>query len=204
MPRAPLSAGEIAAFRARAVEVAMRLFAEHGYEGVTLRTLAAELGVSPMTPYRYFADKDDIVASVRALAYERLADASEAAVEGVHDPLGRLLALARGIVRFALDQPHAYRHLFELTQPDAPPVGSAVPAGRAWTALHGTVRGAVDAGVLAGDPDTVAHLLWASLHGLVALHLAHKLVIGRTLDDLLDPMLEGLIRGHGPTTGATP
>lgn len=196
MPRAPLTDDEIAAFRARAVDVAMRLFAEQGYHGVTLRTIATELGVSPMTPYRYFSGKDDIVESVRGLAYERMADASAAAVDGVDDPRERLVALGHGLVGFALDQPHAYRHMFELTQPDAPPIGSVLEAGRGWETMRTAVVDAIDGGVVAGDPDTVAHLLWASLHGLIALHLAHKLVIGRTLTDLLDPMLDGLLRGH--------
>ena len=43
-----------------------------------MRQLAAELGVSPMTPYRYFEDKDAILAAVRATAFNRLAEALEA------------------------------------------------------------------------------------------------------------------------------
>jgi AcrR family transcriptional regulator len=199
MPRAGLSESEIAEFRTRLTEVALRLFAEQGYEGVTLRALAAELGVSPMTPYRYFADKDEIIQSVRQLAYDRMADAGEAAVRGIADPRERLLALGRGIVAFALAEPHAYRHMFELNQPDAPPpIGSVNPAGRGWAAIMETVRDAVEAGVLTGDPLTVAHLMWAGVHGLVTLHLAHKLVIGRTIEDLLEPLLEGLLRAHAP------
>lgn len=199
MPRAALTQDEITAFRSRAVQVATRLFAEQGYEGVTLRAIAADLGVSPMTPYRYFDGKDDIVESVRWRAYERFAEISEAAVQGVTDPRERLLALGRGIVGWAQAEPHAYRHMFELNQPGgAPPIGSVEDAGRAWAVMRSAVADASAAGVLAGDADTVAHLLWAGVHGLVTLHLAHKLVIGRTLDDLLDPMLDGLLRGLAP------
>jgi len=53
------------------------LFAEHGPEAVTMRQLAAELGCSPMTPYRYFRDKDEILAAVRASAFDRFSDALE-------------------------------------------------------------------------------------------------------------------------------
>lgn len=199
MPRAALSDLEVERFRARLAEVAMRRFAEHGYEGVTLRALAAELEVSPMTPYRYFADKDDIIEAVRDLAYERFADAGEASLSGIADPRERLLAYGRGLVGFALAEPHAYRHLFEMNQPNATPqIGSVHPAGRAAAVLERTVSDAVEAGVLVGDPVTVGHLLWASLHGLIALHLAHKLVIGRTIEDLLEPLLAGLLRAHAP------
>ena len=52
-----------------------------GLEAVTMRQLAAELGVSPMTPYRYFGDKDDILAAVRARAFDRHAEALETAYD---------------------------------------------------------------------------------------------------------------------------
>ena len=57
MPRAALSDHEVERFRDELCRVATLRFAEHGYGGVTLRALAAELGCSPMTPYRYFENK---------------------------------------------------------------------------------------------------------------------------------------------------
>ena len=57
MPRV-LSESDVADFRERLCDVAEKLFAEKGPDAVTMRQLASELGVSPMTPYRYFADKE--------------------------------------------------------------------------------------------------------------------------------------------------
>ena len=71
MPRV-LSQADVADFRDRLCEAAERLFAEHGPEAVTMRQLAAELGVSPMTPYRYFRDKDDILEIGRASCREKV------------------------------------------------------------------------------------------------------------------------------------
>ena len=51
MPRI-LSDADVADFRARLCAAAEDQFAEHGIEAVTMRQLAAALGVSPMTPYR--------------------------------------------------------------------------------------------------------------------------------------------------------
>ncbi|HXQ45281.1 MAG TPA: helix-turn-helix domain-containing protein, partial [Caulobacteraceae bacterium] len=65
MPRS-LSPSEIEGFRSRLIAVAERLFAEHGPAAVSMRQLAEALHVSVMTPYRYFKDKDDILAAVRA------------------------------------------------------------------------------------------------------------------------------------------
>ena len=75
MTRAALTQDEITSFRGEICEAATRLFAEHGYGGVTLRAISAEVGCSPMTPYRYFADKNAIFTAVRAAAFERFTEA---------------------------------------------------------------------------------------------------------------------------------
>jgi AcrR family transcriptional regulator len=61
-----LSETEVADFRERLCAAAERLFAAEGPGGVTMRQLAAELGVSPMTARRHFRDKSEILAAVRA------------------------------------------------------------------------------------------------------------------------------------------
>ena len=80
MPRY-LTEQDIADFRAELCKVATERFAKNGYEGVTMRQLAEALGCSPKTPYRYFKDKADILATVRAQAFGRFADALQAAAE---------------------------------------------------------------------------------------------------------------------------
>jgi AcrR family transcriptional regulator len=192
MPRAALSREDYDRFREKLCEVAARRFAEHGYGGVTLRAVAAELGCSPMTPYRYFANKAAIFDAVRVAAFERFADAQQAASDAHPEPLARLRALGEAYVRFALQDPHAYRIMFELDPPEAP--GPPHPEeGRAWRVMRMAVGDAVEGGVLDGDPDTLAHLFWSGVHGLVALHLAGKLVLGRRLEDLITPCLDRAI-----------
>jgi len=194
MPRAALSEVEVEQFRDSLCDVATRLFAEKGYDGVTMRALATELGCSPMTPYRYFENKDEIFEAVRHAAFDRFADRLEAAAASATDPLRRLRALCRGYVRFALDEPHAYRIMFELDPPD----GTSAPGNdeaRAWFAMRGAVADAIEAGVLVGEPDVLAHLYWSNVHGLVALHLAGKLVLGRDLEELVEAFMERELRG---------
>eukprot|EP01035_Chromulina_nebulosa_P012604 gene12604-16801_t len=54
MPRL-LSDTDVAEFRERLIAAAERLFGERGPDGVTMRQLATELGVSPMTQEHAFA-----------------------------------------------------------------------------------------------------------------------------------------------------
>ena len=73
MPR-NLTKAHVAQFRTRLCDVAARLYFEMGHSNFNMRDLAARVGVSAMTPYRYFGDKDGILAAVRARGLARLAD----------------------------------------------------------------------------------------------------------------------------------
>jgi AcrR family transcriptional regulator len=197
MPRAALSEPEISAFRKRICEAATKLFAANGYQAVTLRAIAAEVGCSPMTPYRYFSGKDEIFALVKAAVYRRFSEAQEAALASTDDPAAALVALGRAYVDFALAEPDGYRVIFELHQDSASDHPELLEqAERAWCPLLGAVTRAVDAGVLCGDPDTLAHVFWAGIHGLVSLHLADKLRGSRALEDLVEPMMATVFGGN--------
>lgn len=191
MPRLSLTQEEVDAFRARAVDVATGLFGELGYRGVTLRSLAAELGVSPMTPYRYFENKEELFAMVRTEAFRRFADAQKEAARTAEDPEEALKALGMAYVRFALEEPSAYHIMFELQQAPAGTYETLErEQARAFSYLHEAVRGAIESRALEGDPLRQAHLLWAKVHGLVSLHLAGKLEMGCSLQDLLPEIFD--------------
>ena len=196
MARPALRPDEIESFRARLCETAMQMFADDGYDAVTLRALAEKLGCSHALPYRYFADKKEIFAAVCALGFERVAAALERAAAGVDDPDERVRVLARAYFRFALREPHAYRIMFELREPEREANAEyRVKEIRSWQVLLQAVELAVQAGVLAGEPVLVAHQLWAGLHGLVSLHLAGKLGLGRSAREVLEPLMEMMLDG---------
>src|SRR5712671_6156576 len=101
MPRY-LTDQDIADFRAELCRVATERFARFGYEGVTMRQLAEALGCSPKTPYRYFKDKADILATVRAQAFAKFADALEAATATADEPIERARRVGDAYLQFAL------------------------------------------------------------------------------------------------------
>jgi AcrR family transcriptional regulator len=205
VPRPALSEDALDEFRRKICDVSVRLFVEQGYEGFSLRSLAAELGCSHTTPYRYFADKDAIFTAVRAECFRRFATFLRARLESAVDPIDRLRVLARAYFDFACEQPAAFRIVFEMGQPhptESPEVAAA--GADAWSVLYGVVREAVRAGAMIGEPLEVAHTMWAGIHGVATLHLANKLVSGRSADATLDAMTEALVRAHLPLeTSAT-
>lgn len=182
MPRV-LTETDVADFRERLCEAAVRLFAEKGPDAVTMRQLAAELGVSPMTPYRYFEDKDDILAAVRTSGFTRFAEALEAARAGVSDQRAAGEAVGEAYLRFALENPHSYKLMFDLNQPNIEKYPDLIAAGqRARATMTDHVEDAIAAGVLAGDPEQIGSMMWAAIHGVVVLQLAGMLPAGRARD----------------------
>ena len=50
--------------RARILDIALELFAEHGYEKTSLREIADRLGVTKAALYYHFRTKEDILAGI--------------------------------------------------------------------------------------------------------------------------------------------
>jgi AcrR family transcriptional regulator len=201
MGRNRFSPEEVEANRARIVRAAESLFAERGFEGVTLRSLAEMLGQSPTAAYRYFDGKAAIFTAARIAAYQRFAEAQEQAARESDEPAQRLSLLGTAYTRFALEEPDAYRLMFELKQPLEGRTDALREAEvRAWTPLRDGIGAAVEASLLEGDPDSLAHLFWAGLHGIASLHLAGKLSHGLGLEELCEPMKQLLfVGGHLPS-----
>ena len=198
MPRV-LTKDEVSDFRDRLCAVAERLFAERGANGVGMRQLATELGVSPMTPYRYFKDKDDILAAVRVSGFDRFSAALEAALASSKDAGEQAGAVGAAYFRFALEHSTAYRLMFDLDQPTEAQYPELVRATeRAKATMSGYVRRLVEAGMLEGDVELIAHVFWASIHGLVVLHLAGKLSGPVNVETLRDESFRALSLSYRP------
>jgi AcrR family transcriptional regulator len=183
-------------FRSELCRVAARRFAQFGHAGITLRALARDLGCSRSRPYRYFNDKQQILGAVRSEGFLLLAQVLEAAASAESSPERRLAAVGRAYIRFAAEEPDYYRLMFEApekTSPEPTPEQVAV-IQRSQAPMYEAAQMAADAGVLEGNPRTVAHLIWSALHGVASLHHADKLHSGRSFEQLTEEMLNLLSR----------
>jgi AcrR family transcriptional regulator len=174
-----LTEQDIADFRAELCRVATERFARFGYEGVTMRQLAEALGCSPKTPYRYFKDKADILATVRAEAFGKFADALEKAAAGVVDAADRARRVGEAYLEFALKNPHAYRIMFDIDVPiDESHPELEAQASRAARYITQQAEQLAAAGVISVDPTLFGWSMWAAMHGLVMLHQSGMLTHG--------------------------
>jgi AcrR family transcriptional regulator len=83
-------------------EAALRLFARHGFAAVSMRRIAAEVGVQAGALYLYTADK-------QTLLFELMRDHLEELLDDWHapdaDPVTQLQDFVRHHIRFHLDRP---------------------------------------------------------------------------------------------------
>ncbi len=87
---------------------ARALLDEGGAPAVRLGETARRIGVSPTAAYRYFASKEDLLASVAAEGFQELSAAMGAAIQGPD----RLLGLGLAYVEFALQKRSLFRLMF--------------------------------------------------------------------------------------------
>lgn len=178
MPRV-LTESDVADFRERLCAAAERLFAEHGPDAVTMRQLAAELGVSPMTPYRYFRDKDDILTAVRTNGFNRFTDALEKARKEAQSARAKGAAVGDAYLAFAFENPNTYKLIFDLNQPLDDTHAQLVEAGRrARAQMSAWVKDLIAVGEMEGEPEEIGAMFWAATHGVIVLEMAGKLPAG--------------------------
>jgi AcrR family transcriptional regulator len=189
---------DVANFRERLCETAARLFVERGPGNFNMRELASRLGVSAMTPYRYFKDKTEILAVVRARAFRRFADRLEAAHAMAGPQPEKSAAMGRAYVAFALEEQTSYRLMFDLSQSsDAAIPELEIEERRVQALMRVHIRMLVEMGVLEGNADLIGKILWASLHGVIALHLAGKLT-NANFDLLLPETMRVIANAYRP------
>src|SRR5213596_3812228 len=102
--------------RRKILDAARRMFVQQGYEGTTMRAIAAKIGYTPTAIYHHFKDKDALVAELTGLDFRALAQAlQETGIVG--DPLERLEKIGAAYVEFGLTHPMQYQFLFMTRRP---------------------------------------------------------------------------------------
>ena len=98
--------------RGEIVRVASRLFAERGYENVTLRAIAEEMGYAHGTLYRYFPDKANLMEEICRETFALLLAECDAIAHAFPDGRDGLFETSRRVAFFGLAHPQHFRVVF--------------------------------------------------------------------------------------------
>jgi AcrR family transcriptional regulator len=116
--------------RSELLSVACAFVAREGHEGLSIRKLAEELGVSPGAPYHHFPDRRALLIAVALEGYRTMLAESERAVE--ESPHEVLFANLLHFIRFAAANPNMFTLMYEseLVRPQlAPELAQAQDVG---------------------------------------------------------------------------
>jgi AcrR family transcriptional regulator len=91
------------ATRDQLIEVATRLFAEHGYEGTSIEAVLSAAGVSRGALYHHFAGKEALFEAVVSAVSEQVTVELTEAVRGCADPLDAMRTAAITWIDLAAD-----------------------------------------------------------------------------------------------------
>jgi AcrR family transcriptional regulator len=182
--------------RRKILDAARDLFMAEGYERVTMRRIAEAIEYSPTAIYLHFEDKDDLVRALCHQDFGRLLGAMEKEAPPA-DPIAWLRQLGRAYARFALENPIMF---MSPTKPEHSPEPTD-PGHLSYGVLRAAVTRAIEGGSLRpADPDTVAQVMWSSLHGAVALLITMRPDCWPRppAKDLVEETIEAGIRAFAP------
>ena len=156
------------ATRGQLIEVATRLFAEHGYEGTSIEAVLSAAGVSRGALYHHFAGKEALFeAVVSAVSAQVMVELTQV-ISGCADPVDALRTAALAWISLAAD-PVIQRVVLV----DAPSVlgwdrWRAMDDGRTLGALRALLQAVSDSGRLPAElVAPFSHMILAALDEIV-------------------------------------
>jgi AcrR family transcriptional regulator len=173
--------------RERVLAVAQARVEAHGLAALTMRSLAGDLGVDPMSLYHYFPSK--------AVLMHALVAQIVSAFQPVIDPAAPWQAQVRAFALAYAELTRAHPHLVLAIAAD--PAAAATAAALLNPALHAALRAA---GLMSDQAGTAAGVLIDYIHGFT-LGLQQEAVAEHTA---IEPGLAIIIAGIGVLTAQSP
>ncbi|MDT5011062.1 MAG: hypothetical protein QOH57_2679 [Mycobacterium sp.] len=142
-----------------------RLVADRGADGISLRELARNAGVSHAAPAHHFTDRRGLFTALAAEGFSLLAEALEGA-------RGEFANAALAYVGFAIDHPGHYAVMFDRSLVDPDDADLAAAQAAAGAELSRGVA-TLDSPLAGSDPEAAALAAWSLVHGFAMLWLNH-------------------------------
>ncbi|MGH7672969.1 MAG: TetR/AcrR family transcriptional regulator [Gemmatimonadales bacterium] len=168
-------ARERADTRQRILDAAREMFVRLGYEATTMRAIAERIEYTATAIYHHFRSKEELLTELATTDFRALAAAFQR-IGRIDDPIERLRRIGAAYVDFALEHPMQYQLMFMMPHPvmDVKDIVRGDPSQDAYAFLRDAWAAAIAAGRLRPefkDPEELAQMCWAPLHGLLALHI---------------------------------
>jgi AcrR family transcriptional regulator len=173
--------------RAEIVDAAEQLYAEVGWDAVTMENVAKSARLSRALIYVYFRDKGDLLHAITERALIELRERFVAAAAQHRLGLDKVQAIGRAYVLFQQEKPYRFdacsRFHAHQAANDEPTEAACAAAGDAviGVIVQALIEGQADGSIRSniGNPAQVCVMLWAFTHGLIQVGNNKKQEIAR-------------------------
>lgn len=182
--------------RDMAIQAAAEIVEKEGFQSLTARKVAAEIGYTVGTLYHVFRNFDHLVIHMNARTIDEMAALIQQNTRRKRNPEARIRAMAEYYVQYATDHPNRWRLVFEHMAP------SGVPTPEKMKERRDVLFEMVANNLHELAPERIAHeishsatALWSGIHGVCILALTGKLYLGgafsmvKLVDTLIDSVL---------------
>jgi len=160
------------------IDNGLDMLEEHGLEGLTLRKLAARVGVSHAAPEHHFPTLRHLLTAFAVEGFRLFAASMRSAMaQAPDDPADQLRAAARGYLAFASTRPHLFRLMFTANRLDWDDPALGPPSNAAHAVLE-EISLPVAKRLKRDTPEgraAVEQLVWSQIHGHAHLMIDGKL-----------------------------
>lgn len=162
-----------AMMREEILEAARRIVQDSGFEGLAMRALGREVGVTAPTLYDYFPSKEAVVGALFLQGIALLHESFDRAEADLAPGAARLQAIFNAYRAFGVTHPDLYQLMFSRIDPSFKPDEAAIT--QAQTIPERAIRAVQDAMDLGeirqGDVGEVMNAIWVMAHGHVMLEI---------------------------------
>ena len=110
--RPPRSETDVQEYRSKIGKHALKIYRAEGFNAVSMRRLAKEVGCAPMTIYAHFEGKTDILRYLWADVLADISDEILRKLQSVVAPVERLQTAAQTFVSYWINHPDHFRLVF--------------------------------------------------------------------------------------------
>ena len=148
-----------------------KLLAEKGIDGFSMREVARRAGVAVAAPSHHFGNAKGLLTAIAAEGFGKLADQMELAAATSRDSEDKVVAMCQAYRAMGLSHPGYAAIMFRLELLDESDQRFREPSLRAFGLFAEALKQAASPSVDAVKISYAARMLWATMHGLVALDI---------------------------------
>jgi AcrR family transcriptional regulator len=183
------------------INAGVKILAQEGVGGLSLRKVALKAGVSHSAPYAHFADKQALIAAISTEGFRQLYENVNTAAQKYEDqPTKQLTEVAWAYVQFALDERDRFKVMFSgILEKEKEYPEFVAESQRNFQLVKNIVAANQASGQLRSGPsDLVALSAWGIVHGFVLLllegQISHTVLEKMSLRELLEFQLSQIMK----------